>query len=45
MVVCFGADLPASSLIDGDFGPLAAELYGPILAAEVKQNKKSIVTS
>ena len=45
MVVCFGADLPASSLIDGDFGPLAAQLYGPILAAEVKQNKKPSVTS
>jgi hypothetical protein len=45
MVVCFGADLPASSLIDGAFGRLATELYGPILAAEVKQKKKPSVTS
>ena len=44
MVVCFGADLPADRLIDGFFGPLAAELYGPILAAEVKQKQKSAVT-
>jgi len=36
MVVCFGADLPAARLIDGAFGPLATELYGPILAATVK---------
>jgi exodeoxyribonuclease V gamma subunit len=41
MVVCFGADLPASSLIDGDFGPLATELYGPILAAMVKPKERS----
>lgn len=36
MVVCFGADLPASRLIDGAFGALATELYGPILAATLK---------
>jgi exodeoxyribonuclease V gamma subunit len=41
MVVCFGADLPASSLIDGAFGPLATELYGPILAAMVKPKERS----
>jgi exodeoxyribonuclease V gamma subunit len=41
MVVCFGADLPASRLIDGAFGPLAAELYGPILAAMVKPKQRS----
>ena len=35
MVVCFGADLPAARLIDGAFGPLATELYGPILVATV----------
>jgi hypothetical protein len=44
MVVCFGADLPASRLIDGDFGPLAAELYGPILAAMVKTKQQATLT-
>jgi exodeoxyribonuclease V gamma subunit len=44
MVVCFGADLPAGRLIDGAFGPLATELYGPILAATVKPKERTTVT-
>ena len=45
MVVCFGADLPAGRLIDGAFGPLATELYGPILAATVKPKDRPTVSS
>jgi exodeoxyribonuclease V gamma subunit len=44
MVVCFGADLPASRLIDGNFGPLAIELYGPILVALVKPKERKTPT-
>jgi exodeoxyribonuclease V gamma subunit len=45
MVVCFGADLPASRLIDGAFGPLATELYGPILAATVNPKERPAGTA
>jgi exodeoxyribonuclease V gamma subunit len=44
MVVCFGADLPAGRLLDGAFGSLAGELYGPILAAMVKPKERTTVT-
>ncbi len=45
MVVCFGADLPAGRLIDGAFGPLATEIYGPILAATVKPKERPAGTA
>ncbi len=34
MVVCFGADRPASSLLAGDFTALATALYGPMREAQ-----------
>jgi exodeoxyribonuclease V gamma subunit len=39
MVVCFGADLPAATLIDGEFGERAAAFYGAVLEAEIPRPK------
>jgi len=33
MAICFGAELPATDLLDGRFAVLAASLYGPVLEA------------
>ncbi len=35
MGICFGADLPAPALFEGSFAACAAELYGPLLEAEL----------
>jgi hypothetical protein len=37
--VCFGADLPAATLIDGEFGERAAAFYGAVLEAEIPRPK------
>jgi exodeoxyribonuclease V gamma subunit len=34
MVVCFGSDRPAASLLAGDFAALATALYGPLREAQ-----------
>lgn len=39
MVVCFGADLPAEDLLEGDFGERAAALYGPLLEARPERRR------
>jgi exodeoxyribonuclease V gamma subunit len=39
MVVCFGAELPAATLLDGGFGERAAAFYGALLAAELPAQK------
>ena len=35
MVICFGADLSATALLEEPFAACAAELYGPLLEAEM----------
>ena len=35
MVLCFGADLSAKTLVEEPFAACAAELYGPLLEAEI----------
>jgi exodeoxyribonuclease V gamma subunit len=39
MVVCFGTELPAATLIDGLFAERATAFYGPVLEAEITKEK------
>jgi exodeoxyribonuclease V gamma subunit len=36
MVICFGADLSAASLVEGQFAARATSLYGPLLEAQLE---------
>jgi exodeoxyribonuclease V gamma subunit len=40
MVVCFGADLAAATLVDGAFGERAAAVYEPLLEAEMARETR-----